>query len=192
MLVRNISWILACLLAAISMRVTAVPQSYTAGDGTVYVVEPEAVYNWLQAHTECVRQEMHLAVINNAEKNQAFDALLRQIYDTIPLLWIGHHDNLNRAETLNRKFYSIVDGSEIKFTNWHTEEPNNQNYNEHCVNVGLWGDDQWNDVNCDLEIGYVCEKPRELSNVSCDLEESRKTVYELNQELSRDHENHQN
>ncbi|XP_059223209.1 lectin subunit alpha-like [Stomoxys calcitrans] len=189
---RNISWILASLLVGISMRVTAVPQSHTANDGTVYIIEQEQAYNWIQAHTECVRQELQFAVIDSSEKNKAFKALLLQIFDITPQLWIGHHDNLNKAETLNRKFYSLVDGSEIKFSNWHKGEPNHQLNKEHCVHIGRWKDDEWNDGFCDNKIGYVCEKPQKFSNVSCDFTETRMGIYELNQELSNDHENHEN
>ncbi|XP_013112456.2 lectin subunit alpha [Stomoxys calcitrans] len=79
-LLRNSSSILACLLAGISTLVTAIPQSYTASDGVEYVIERDQVYNWLQAHTECVGHGLQLAIIDSAEKNQAFEALLRTIF----------------------------------------------------------------------------------------------------------------
>uniref|UniRef100_A0A1I8PWD7 C-type lectin domain-containing protein n=1 Tax=Stomoxys calcitrans TaxID=35570 RepID=A0A1I8PWD7_STOCA len=188
----NISWMFACLLAGIYTSVTAIPQWHIASDGTSYIVENEPSYNWFEAHSKCASHNSQLAVIDSAAKNQGFDELLRQLFVTAPNLWIGHHDNLNTAETTNRSFYSIVNGSEIKFSNWMKGEPNNHQKAEHCAQIRLGSDFQWNDDKCESKCGYVCEQPPEVSNVSCDLEETRTAINELNQVLAKDHENHSN
>uniref|UniRef100_A0A1I8PPX6 C-type lectin domain-containing protein n=1 Tax=Stomoxys calcitrans TaxID=35570 RepID=A0A1I8PPX6_STOCA len=189
---RNLCWILTCLVAGISLPVTAVPQVHIASDGTKYLIESEAKYNWLQAHTECVSSDMQFAVLDSAEKNQAFVELLQQIDGKLPNLWIGHHDNFNTAEQLNRRFFSIINGYEIDFNNWDKGEPNNALYSEHCVHIDSSSDFRWNDHHCENKYGYVCEEPQKSTNVSCDMLDISKTVYELNQELSEDHKNHQN
>ncbi|XP_059223210.1 lectin subunit alpha-like [Stomoxys calcitrans] len=108
-----------------------------------------------------------------------------------PHLWIGLHDNLNTAETLKRPFFSIVDGSQIKFSYWNNGEPNNALYSEHCTHIGMANNFKWNDDKCEKKFGYICEKPQAPVNISCDLNETRKTVYQLNEGLAKDHKNNQ-
>lgn len=70
-----------------------------------------------------------------------------------PLLYIGAHDLAKP-----RHFVWTATGKEFDFTNWAEFEPNNYENREHCVQIGLYDNSTWNDVDCSLNLGYICEK----------------------------------
>uniref|UniRef100_A0A1L8ECE0 Putative lectin subunit alpha-like protein n=1 Tax=Haematobia irritans TaxID=7368 RepID=A0A1L8ECE0_HAEIR len=185
----NIVWILPIALAILH-PVLADPKWYTAIDGREYLIETRLKYNWLKAHNECARRNLHLAVIDSADKNNAFVTLLRTIFDRTPNLWLGHHDALNSEYKWHRSFYSIVNGTQLNFSNWYRGEPDNNEYQEHCVHLYSKSKFQWNDGQCSCQYGYVCEKPQRNLQANCDFSEIRNSVYSLNKQLSKDHKIH--
>ena len=65
--------------------------------------------------------------------------------------WIGLSDILQEGT------FSWRDGSELSYTNWKTNNPNNANAEQHCV----WarGDDgTWDDIVCRRTEEYICQK----------------------------------
>jgi len=52
-----------------------------------------------------------------------------------------------------------ADGSTFAFTRWSTGEPNNDDDNEHCIElVGVQGNTPtWNDNDCTRSFEFVCE-----------------------------------
>ena len=49
------------------------------------------------------------------------------------------------------------DGTPLNFTGWDSDEPNNINGNEDCINIS--SDGTWNDMPCAEGLYYICEKP---------------------------------
>ena len=61
------------------------------------------------------------------------------------------------------------DGSGAKYTNWEAGQPTESKFGtQSCGIIGngvLWiggptFKGTWMDIGCDLEVGYICEKPR--------------------------------
>merc|ERR1719367_433082 len=64
--------------------------------------------------------------------------------------WIGFTDFLNEGT------FAWVDESVVSYTNWRSGQPNNGNNNQHCTQIRPDGD--WDDVICDKNQQYVCQK----------------------------------
>ena len=65
--------------------------------------------------------------------------------------WIGLQDILQEGT------FSWRDGSELTYTNWKTNNPNNANSEQHCV--WMRGDDYtWDDITCRRKEPYLCQK----------------------------------
>lgn len=47
------------------------------------------------------------------------------------------------------------------YKNWAPGEPNNANGNEHCLEMDMGGQYQWNDNNCENRFNFICEMPYE-------------------------------
>ncbi|XP_059223885.1 lectin subunit alpha-like [Stomoxys calcitrans] len=151
---------------------------YTAGDGNHYLIEGATNYNWLQAFDQCARQGLQLAVVDNASKNSALTALLRLVFGSSPDLWIGHHDEFNTKVDKNRLWFSPFSGLPISFSNWASIQPDNNNQNEHCVQISRVMNYQWNDAFCEHKFGFICEhSPR--SQISVARESTQENVNEF-------------
>uniref|UniRef100_A0A1L8EBU1 Putative lectin subunit alpha-like protein n=1 Tax=Haematobia irritans TaxID=7368 RepID=A0A1L8EBU1_HAEIR len=184
--ITKIFWILPLLGAIYTSVVVASPEWHKSSDGVEYLIESELLYTWLQAHSECARRDLQLVVIDNANKNDAFVALLRKLFDKSPDLWIGHHDNFNKGAKQDRPFFSIANGAQLNYSNWWPGEPNNHNYGENCVQIYSKANFQWNDYRCEMKYGYVCER-RPIELARCDLDEIRRSLRDLNNQISEDH-----
>lgn len=56
------------------------------------------------------------------------------------------------------RFYWICNGQDFSYENWDKNEPNNYDKNnENCVELRKKSNWMWNDVQCDVKIGYICE-----------------------------------
>merc|ERR1712107_864827 len=60
------------------------------------------------------------------------------------------------TDFLNEGTFAWVDGTATGFTNWYFNAPNNGNDNQHCV--WIRPDDEWDDVRCETERAFVCQK----------------------------------
>ena len=97
-----------------------------------------------EAVLHCKRQYASLTSILN-EEEQTFLLGLNGIEQ-----WIGLDDGWG-----NRKLYWL-DGEQLAAADreWTEGEPNNENYQEHCV---LLEGDKWKDWNCEEEKMFTCE-----------------------------------
>ena len=68
-----------------------------------------------------------------------------------PSFFIG----INRS-TSDGTFVYTESASPIKFEAWGANEPNNFNGNENCVILNV-ETGEWNDVNCDNSMKFICE-----------------------------------
>merc|ERR1711962_966473 len=101
--------------------------------------------NYLIALTSCIGLGGTLATIENQAEQDALATL------TDPDgAYIGLTDFLNEGT------FAWVDGAATGFTNWYFNAPNNGNDNQHCV--WIRPDDEWDDVRCETERAFVCQK----------------------------------
>lgn len=101
--------------------------------------------NYLQAVLGCVSLGASLASVSSQAEQDAVFALTGAAG-----AWIGLTDFLNEGT------FSWVDEAPVTFTNWRVNQPNNGNNNQHCTQIRPDGD--WDDVICDKQQAYVCQK----------------------------------
>lgn len=101
--------------------------------------------NYLQAVLGCVSLGASLATVSSQAEQDAVFALTGAAG-----AWIGLTDFLNEGT------FSWVDEAPVTFTNWRVNQPNNGNSNQHCTQIRPDGD--WDDVICDKQQAYVCQK----------------------------------
>lgn len=46
----------------------------------------------------------------------------------------------------------------FSYSNWGGGEPNNAGENEDCIQ--LWMGNLWNDLNCERNLSFICQKPQ--------------------------------
>ncbi|XP_075157062.1 lectin subunit alpha-like [Haematobia irritans] len=113
------------------------------------------MYNADEAKKECTRRGLQLVEIKSAEKNVAFDALLRNLFTKSPDLWLGGRDN--GSSNKDRPFHWLMSEKPFAFTNWSGGQPDNSGGVEHCVHIYSATNFKWNDINCSAKLGYICE-----------------------------------
>ena len=97
---------------------------------------------WIDAETACESIGAHLAVITSDQEN----AFLHSRDG-----WIGLNDRVKEGK------WVWVDGSVFNYTNWGSDQPDNEN-NEDCVFKE--GAGNWNDLDCTkYHRAYICETP---------------------------------
>jgi len=116
------------------------------GDKCIKLVTSSS--NYLQAIVGCVNMGANLVSIESQAEQDAVFALTGATGG-----WIGFTDFLNEGT------FSWVDPSDVSvtYTNWRVNQPNNGNNNQHCTQIRPDGD--WDDVICDKNQQYVCQKP---------------------------------
>ena len=108
------------------------------------VTEPA---NYLAAITGCIKNGAVLASIESQMEQDYVSDLA-----STSGAWIGLQDFLNEGT------FTWVDKSPVNFTNWRANQPNNNNNNQHCTWVRP--DGKWDDVLCNKEQAYLCQKSR--------------------------------
>lgn len=115
--------------------------------------------NYAAAEKACVDEGAMLAVIEDAEENNAVAALAFDATDNRPFVWIGSRRANNAASWTN------ADGTATSYTNWHNNHPESKEHHD-CALLGAWKsstmDKKWVGSHCLWsEPGYVCERPLE-------------------------------
>ncbi|KAF7686720.1 CD209 antigen-like protein 2 [Silurus meridionalis] len=111
---------------------------------------------WTQSQDDCIKKSANLVIITSREE-QDFIELFRRGKSA----WIG----LSKENTVD--LWKWVDGTPLQTPFWWTQEPNNHNGDENCVETGYRPKDgrpvvdvlnTWNDNTCSAKIFYICEK----------------------------------
>ena len=64
-------------------------------------------------------------------------------------MWIG-------GERVGKNSFKWIDGSEFDYENWDTNEPNNVDGKENCMET--YPNGRWNDLPCDFSRPFVCKR----------------------------------
>jgi hypothetical protein len=105
-------------------------------------------FTWAEAENRCRAfiSGAHLASIADSQQTAAIKALAVNL--AAGSYWIGANDIA--AEGI----FTWNDGLVLSYTNWRTNEPNNQGGNQNCVSVN---NTQWFDNNCSDSLSYICK-----------------------------------
>ena len=104
----------------------------------------------------------HLASVHDAAENKFVEDLVVAKIDAqsngVVHAWIGLH---LQGDYADRPSFKWQDSTELEFTNWATNEPNNVDGNEACGQI--YSNGYWNDAVCTKETaarGFVCKRER--------------------------------
>ncbi|KAH0629615.1 hypothetical protein JD844_011826 [Phrynosoma platyrhinos] len=100
---------------------------------------------WENARKLCAAANSHLIIINSKREQ---DFVVPKIKQTT--VWLGLSDTKTEGTWL------WVDGSLQGLKYWKHGEPNNTGDNEDCA--VLYREGKWNDIPCDREVHFVCER----------------------------------
>lgn len=82
---------------------------------------------------------------------------LHTILDRIGLdetVWIGASDRQGEG------YFTWVDNTELAFTDWYVNEPNNHEGHEDCVHLHDKSKGRkWNDLSCSARMAFACKVP---------------------------------
>ena len=134
---------------------------YTHNDGTIYAVTKETM-NWDDARAMAQAQGGDLVTIHSEEENDLVAGLLDG-----ESAWLGASDDGDRIPGAFETHYTDsedgwrwVDGSELSYENWHSNQPddapnNDTSGSEDCLHTNWGSDGAWNDRNCVDQLLYA-------------------------------------
>ena len=85
---------------------------------------------------------------------------MSQLYDAHEPVFIGLSD------TMIERTFLWLDQSPVDYTNWYTRQPSFYG-NEDCVEIkpSFRYRGRWNDMNCDIEHGFICQRRKPFCNL---------------------------
>ncbi len=89
-----------------------------------------------------------LAIVDDAAKNAAIVTAIGSPWGYGSGLWLGCSDAQKEGNWL-------CDGKPMRFTSWAPGQPDNLLALDDCLEW-LADSGQWNDLSCDIKLGYVC------------------------------------
>lgn len=119
------------------------PSSWLIHDNRCYK-EFLQMRTWFQSRDYCRSIGADLVTIQQQSKMDFIDSQYPNV-----LHWVG-------LRRLNSTFI-WVDGTNIDFTYWAANEPNNHNNVENCVHTNRESPRGWHDSNCYLSQRFICE-----------------------------------
>ncbi|KAL9883849.1 lectin subunit alpha-like [Glossina fuscipes fuscipes] len=145
-----------CILLVFLNTVNSVPFTHwhNIQDNVVVFIDEEYKYNWFEAWNECASKNMSLITLDSEEKEKMLIRLLREINATRNL-WLGANDLAEEG-----KFMWASTGTAFDYSNWYMNNPDNYQNKEHCVHIIEQSDFEWNDNDCKVKMGIICEENR--------------------------------
>ena len=117
-------------------------------DSCIWASNEKATFEEAAEKCKEVDSDASLYEPPNKNHNELVSILLKD-----EIHWIGIHDRFEE----NTWVYLSTNES-VSFTNWHKNQPDNYNNNEHCVEIGSGTQHLWNDLVCESKHKFVCEK----------------------------------
>ncbi|KAH8255289.1 hypothetical protein KR038_000295 [Drosophila bunnanda] len=112
----------------------------------VFYVEKNATLDWFEAARTCRRMNGQLATIRSQEELN----LIVPHLDWDSKYWLALNDLAQEGT-----FQTLSPGQPAPFLNWRQGQPDNYNFNEHCVlNINYY----MYDSACTEKARFICEK----------------------------------
>jgi len=106
--------------------------------------------SWTDARDYCAtRGPYRLATLSDAAEDAWLDGAIDAV--STSAWWVGLNDRGAEGS------FGWADGSDVVYTNWEGDEPNDSGSNEDCAELNRFGDGTWNDANCATTRRFVCE-----------------------------------
>ncbi|KAK7097065.1 lymphocyte antigen 75-like [Littorina saxatilis] len=122
-----------------------------------YLFKGDDRQTFYESQLRCREQEARLISIHD---NTTVEFLVNMVISqTSYNVWLG----LYGSQTAG---FSWLDHSAVEYTNWADSEPsgtNQEDVPEHCVGMDP-RTKLWDDLDCDLHLGYICRKAQEIDN----------------------------
>ena len=138
-------------------RPTPACNTYIGEHLNYYIYYHNAGLNWLDARQKCLDNGGDLLVINNAQKQAHYSAILNSNS------WIGLYHDLNDpnySEPANG--WKWVDGTPLTYENWNSGEPNNSGGEDYGHFTG--GNHQWNDLPLSSNLPFTMQLNKSAAN----------------------------
>ncbi|XP_072175009.1 echinoidin-like [Diadema setosum] len=152
------------------------PPLWTGFQGVCYRYFSAESVTWQEAERQCqsftkpcwdedatTGQLGHLVSIHSQEEMDflitLFESIRNKRFSGRQMVWIGLNDLESEGS------FEWSDGSDVNYTFWYTDRPNNYNNEQHCVEYDVARDYRWNDLQCNpstvnnewLIGGFVCK-----------------------------------
>jgi len=114
------------------------------GDNCYKFITEKKNQNGAQNH--CLKQGSHLTSIHSNEEVEFLNTLNKNGQR----MWIG-------GERVGKNSFKWIDRSEFDYENWDTNEPNNIDGKENCMET--LSNAKWNDIGCTYSRPFVCKRP---------------------------------
>ncbi|GFS20628.1 C-type mannose receptor 2 [Elysia marginata] len=132
----------------------------------------ETNVNYAEAVGKCTALNSNVTTSKSKEEN-AF--ILRLIYSPI---WLGLTDKGEEGK------FVWEDGTELSYSNWNDDEPNNWDNSQDCVELTKKG--KWNDRSCENSYGVLCKRPVQEVKFCLDFWDKCRDMLELKPTMCTD------
>ncbi|CAH3188849.1 unnamed protein product, partial [Porites evermanni] len=119
------------------------PLDWTQHQSSCYKLSSNTL-EWIAAKFACEALGSYLAMLDSSAEQQEIVWGSRT--------WIGLH-----RDSSNNSRWQWIDGSLAVYLNFDSNEPNNWNRPEDCVEMHPSRKWKWNDLNCNTPLHYSCE-----------------------------------
>ena len=126
---------------------TGCPKGFTRIAGVCYGFFKE-IKTWNDAEASCKAKGGFLAEPKSRQENKNIIDLVNGEGSA----WIGATDKVNEGH-----WVWAHSGTNVTFTDWAYEEPNNERGVEDCAHVSYYLNYRWNDKHCDVSLSFVCQ-----------------------------------
>nr|XP_057941008.1 galactose-specific lectin nattectin-like [Doryrhamphus excisus]XP_057941009.1 galactose-specific lectin nattectin-like [Doryrhamphus excisus] len=147
----GISGLLTGTLSDFSINVSApeCPMGWTRLDDRCFIYKSDLL-SFAEAEDACNTENANLASLrNNLENALAYQLVRDANGGNIPNTWIGLHDGIEEGK------FVWTDGSKVDFTFFRSDQPDDFQGREECVEIHIV-EERWNDDGCEDPLGFVC------------------------------------
>ncbi|XP_002122719.2 perlucin-like [Ciona intestinalis] len=149
------------VLFSLLWSVHAQGEWHSLGTNEYFIYHGKKIKDSQAAVSACTSMNATLARIKT---KQVQDFLVEKINQTTDTPYSSYYIGLNRTGPAETDF-QWNDGSNMNYTNWRGNEPNNNRNQQECVQIGtlhgnLYTDltYQWNDYKCNNPGRYICQR----------------------------------